>query len=77
MIIQKKSPAGDTVRLEWMGRELSSDEKAFMDFNLSWINGVMSAKNSGFTIYAIQQLGDSLDACSLYLKKTMGYGKGE
>jgi hypothetical protein len=56
-----------------MGRELSKEEKAFMDFTLSWIQGVMAAKNEGFTVYAIQQLGDSLDACSLYLKKTMGY----
>lgn len=70
MIIQKKMIREGTIRIEVMGmdRDLSTNEKAFLEYIASWCSGVLSTKNEGFTVYAIRQLGTSLDMCSAYLK---------
>lgn len=69
MIIRKETVQKDTIRLEFIGRELSVDEKNFLDFTCSWIQGVLSARDQGFVSFAIKQLGNSLDMCSAYLKQ--------
>jgi hypothetical protein len=71
-ISKKETVQKDTIRIEVIGRDLTEDEKNFLGWVASWCSGILSAKNSGFTLFSIEQLGKSLDACSLYLKASMG-----
>jgi len=72
MIIRKETTQKDTIRLEFIGRDLTEHEKEFMNFVCSWMQGVLSTKDEGFVMFSIKQLGKSLEACSDYLKKWYG-----
>ena len=73
MIIRKETTQKDTIRLEFIGRDLTEHEKEFMNFTCSWIQGVLSTKDEGFVMFSIKQLGNSLEACTGYLKQRFGF----
>lgn len=73
MIIRKETTQKDTLRMEWIGRELTENEKRFVGFMGEWMVGVMSAKDEGFTHFAIKQLSASITNCSAYLKQNFPY----